>query len=367
MSGQVYAHVGQPFREAHYDLLIIGAGRMGAALARFIMEQQPQTRLLLAEEGGLPNEEGATILAPGVWHSFVPPEQAQRAADTRDLLAEALTVCGVLDLSADEGGGQVPTDAVWTPELAALVDPAALPVARFDEHGGVYSVASSTLQNAQAAVKAGADLMLNVRCELTGNGHVLLQRLSVTNTHEIVVEQRVSVQADTVVIAAGAAGPPLIEAGLGRVTPHRQAYRQSVRLNLPSTQSSRVVQAGGFILRPQSGGYTVVPPILHPDPCGYTPSGGRLAGVPVGLRREVIESMLDVLDALPALADERLVVGRSIADIPGAWLALPAGGWPLWERLDEQHLLLLGGERADLTGLSVAHELAGELAQARRG
>ncbi|GGR28685.1 hypothetical protein GCM10008957_44860 [Deinococcus ruber] len=361
MSGQVYAHVGQPFTASSYDLLIVGAGRMGAAFARFVMERAPGTRLLLAEEGGLPNEEGATILAPGVWHSFVPPEQAQRAAVTRDLLAEALNVCGVLDLCTDERGDLVPTDAVWTPELEALVNPAALPFARLDERGGVYSVASTTLQNAQAAVQAGADLMLNVRCELAGGGRVLLQRLSVTNTHEIVVEQRISVRADTVVIAAGAAGPPLAEAGLGVVTPHRQAYRQSVRLNLPSAPSSRVIQAGGFVLRSQSGGYSVLPPILHPDPCGYTPSGGRLAGVPVGLRREVIESMLDMLDALPALADERLVVGRSIADIPGAWLALPAGGWPLWERLDDQHVLLLGGERADLTGLSVAHELAQEL------
>ena len=83
--------------------------------------------------------------------------------------------------------------------------------------------------------------------------------------------------------------------------------------------------------------------------------------MPVGLRREVIESMLGSLDTLPALANEALVLGRSIADIPGAWLALPVGGWPVWERLDDQHVLLLGGPRADLTGLSVARELAGEV------
>ena len=269
----MYAHVGQAFSHAHYDLLIVGAGRMGAALARFVMEAAPRMRVLLTEEGGLPNEEGATILAPGVWHGAVPPEQAQRAAVTRELLGDALNVCGVLDLFAEKTGSVSPTAEFWTPDLEALIDPEVLPFARLDERGGTYSVASQTLQNAQAAVQAGADLMLNVRCELEGSGRVKLQRLSVTNTHQIVVDHCAVVNADTVVIAAGAAGPHLIETGLGIVTAHRQAYRQAARLNLPSTQGSRVLRAGGFVLRPQSGGYSVVPPISHPDPWGYTPVG----------------------------------------------------------------------------------------------
>jgi hypothetical protein len=68
------------------------------------------------------------------------------------------------------------------------------------------------------------------------------------------------------------------------------------------------------------------------------------------------------MEGLPALATEALVPGRSIADIPGAWITLPHGGWPLWEQLDAAHWLLLGGERADLTGLSVARQLAEALA-----
>ncbi|WP_425146008.1 FAD-dependent oxidoreductase [Deinococcus sp.] len=363
LSGQVYAHVGQAFRELRYDLLIVGAGRMGAALARFVMEAAPQVRLLLAEEGGLPNEEGASLLAAGVWHSFVPPEQRVRTERARQLLGESLNTCGVLQGRADPHPGFSPLRDFWTPELDALIDPEVLPFARLDARGGSFSVGSQTLQNAQTAVKLGADLMLNVRAELLGGGGARLHRLSVTNTHQVVVDHSVTLRAGAVIVAAGAAGAHLVEAGLGLITAHRQAYRQSPRLNLPSGPGSRVLRASGFILRPHSGGYSVTPPTVHPDPWGYVPSGGRLAGVPVGLRRELIESVLDNLEALPGLGGEGLVVGRSSADIPGAWVALPAGGWPLSERLDGQHWLLLGGERADLSGLSVAEELALEIAK----
>ncbi|WP_350244620.1 FAD-dependent oxidoreductase [Deinococcus sonorensis] len=353
----MYAHVGQSFASRAYDVLIVGAGRMGAALAWQLRQRAPHLSLLLAEEGGLPNEEGATILASGVWHSDVPDEQRERAERTRALLGERLQPCGVLTLS--EQGGVPPS----VPYPASLADAAVLPGLRLDPRGGVYSPASVTLDAGQQAVRLGADLMLNVRCELRGGGQVALHRLSVTNTHQVVVDHTVTVTAAQVVIASGAAGPHLIENGLGQPTRHRQAYRQLPRLNVPSGPDSPVVRACGFVLRPHSGGYVVTPPILHPDPWGYQPVGGRLAGVPVGLRREVVDSLLPHLEALPALASEALVVGRSSADIPGAWLALPEGGWPRWDRLDEQHVLLLGGPHADLTGLAVAEELAEALAQ----
>ncbi|WP_407540890.1 FAD-dependent oxidoreductase [Deinococcus radiomollis] len=379
MSGQVWAHVGQPFVSTHYDLLIVGAGRMGAALARFLRETAPHLSLLLAEEGGLPNEEGASILAAGVWHTRVPQEQRQRAEDTRTLLGEALNACGLLELRpgpgiagpgiAEVGPGFSPVSEFWIPGLEGVVDPQALPFARLDTRAGTYSAGTLALKCANAAITAGADLMLNVRAELcgldsAGRAQVRLHRLSVTNTHEVVVDSSVNVTAGRVVVAAGAAGPHLAEVGLGAVTPHRSAYRQTPRLEVPSTPASPVLQSGGLLLRPRDGGYTVIPPAAHPDPWGYVPTGGRLVGVPVGLRRETLNAVLEVMDGLPALATEALVPGRSIADIPGAWVALPGGGWPLWEQLDAAHWLLLGGERADLTGLSVARELAEELVKA---
>ena len=371
VSGQVWAHVGQPFGSAHYDLVIVGAGRMGAALARFLRELAPQLSLLLAEEGGLPNEEGATILAPGVWHADVPPAQLARAEETRALLGDVLNVCGLLDLSAEGGADLSPVSELWTPELAALIDPGVLPFARLDARAGTYSAGSVTLANANAAIHGGADLMLNVRAELCGTGadglvaggpaHVRLHRLSVTNMHEVIVAQSVSVTAGRVIVAAGAAGPHLAEVGLGVVTPHRMAYRQTPRLEVHSAPGSPVLCCAGLLLRPRDGGYTVIPPIPHPDPWGYVPTGGRLVGVPVGMRRETLDALLENMDGLSVLAGEGLVLGRSIADIPGAWIALPDGGWPLWKRLDAAHWLLLGGEQADLTGLSVARELAAEL------
>jgi D-hydroxyproline dehydrogenase subunit beta len=376
--GTVWAHVGQTFAPSHYDLLIVGAGRMGAALAHTLRRLAPGSTLLLLEEGGLPNEEGASILAPGVWHAQapgaqVPGAQQTRAERTRHLIGEALNVCSVLELAAEQESGYVPSADVLTPELAALIDPAELPYARLDARGGTYSVGGLTLANATAAVGLGADLMLNVRAELMGpeltgagsNGiaHVRLHRLSVTNTHEVIVDHSVSVTAGRVIVAAGAVGPHLIESGLGQVSPHKVAYRQTPRLEVASSAASAVLSCGGLLLRPRDGGYTVVPPIPHPDPWGYVPTGGRLVGVPVGLRRETLDAVLKAMDGLSVLAGEGLVLGKSVADIPGAWLALPEGGWPLWERLDAAHWLLLGGERADLTGLAVAEELAQELAR----
>ena len=136
---------------------------MGAALAHSLRELSPQFSLLLAEEGGLPNEEGATILAPGVWHADVPLGQSARAEETRALLGDALNVCGLLDLSTEAREGFPSVVEVWTPELAALIDPEVLPFARLDRRAGTYSAGSVTLADANAAIGSGAALMLNGR------------------------------------------------------------------------------------------------------------------------------------------------------------------------------------------------------------
>ena len=130
MSGQVWAHVGQPFESIHYDLVVVGAGRMGAALAHSLRELSPQFSLLLAEEGGLPNEEGATILAPGVWHADVPLGQSARAEETRALLGDALNVCGLLDLSTEAREGFPSVVEVWTPDWTGVPEPTAREASR---------------------------------------------------------------------------------------------------------------------------------------------------------------------------------------------------------------------------------------------
>jgi len=150
-------------------VLIVGAGRMGAALARFLRVARPDLSLLLAEEGGLPNEEGATILAPGVWHADVPPERREEAERTRVLLGDALTPCGLLDLQGQAGPGTRPVSEVLGPDLLDWIDAGVLPHVRLDGRAGVYSAGQLTLGHAQTAIREGADLMLNVRAELHGH------------------------------------------------------------------------------------------------------------------------------------------------------------------------------------------------------
>ena len=87
--------------------------------------------------------------------------------------------------------------------------------------------------------------------------------------------------------------------------------------------------------------------------------------MPTGLRRETLEDLVAAMPALPALGTEALESGRSISDIPGAWLALPGGGadgLPLHEQVTGGVYLLLGGPQADTLGLSVAYDLAATLA-----
>ena len=371
-AGPVWAHVGQHFTEEAFDIVVIGAGRMGAACAFYLRELAPQRSLLLVEEGGLPNEEGATILAPGVWTAQdIPAGQEAQAEWTREQLLGALGSGKTLEveqrplvhlLPAGEGSGLVPTlDALADfPEALALLDPARLPVARVDPRALTYRPGSVALLAAQQAIGQGAGLLLNTRAELVPGG-VRLHRLTVTNTHQIVVHETRQIRADVIIVAAGAAGPALVEQGLGLHTRHGRAYRQFPRLDLLSEAQTPVLRASGLTLRPQNGGYTLVPAIHHRDPHGYHPAGGSLTGVPTGLRRELLEDLVGLMDAVPALAGEGLELGRSSADVPGAWLALPGGrpdAPPQAEELAPGLHLLLGGPLADTLGLAAAHELA---------
>lgn len=362
-AGQVWAHVGQAFTESEYDLLVVGAGRMGAALALYLRQLVPEHSLLLVEEGGLPNEEGATILAPGVWTALdLTPEQREAARWTREQLAAFGDIQFQPRPLLDLGTGEEATEAVLAghPKALALIDPAALPTARLDPEAATYRPGSVALKAAQSAIGAGAHLMLNARIRLVPGG-AELERLTVTNTHQVVVHETRRVRASVTLVAAGAAGPGLVEHGLGVHTRHARAYVQYPRLECPSLDTTPVLRAGGLTLRPQTGGFTLVPPIHHRDPHGYQPGGGHLTGVPTGLRRETLEDLVERMEAVPALATGALVLGKSSADIPGAWVALPGGkvdAAPLHEEVSPGVHLLLGGPQADTLGLWTAHELA---------
>ncbi|MBZ9714150.1 FAD-dependent oxidoreductase [Deinococcus multiflagellatus] len=372
--GRVWAHVGQPFAPSPYDVAVVGAGRMGAAAALFLRQRAPALRVLLVEEGGLPNEEGATILAPGVWSRLGLDPALHPAADWTRAALQALGDVGwesrpLVTLHAGAAPGRVPTLealAPW-PDSLALVDPAALPWAELDRDAATYRPGHAALHAAQAAIRAGADLLLNTRAAPQPGGRLCLERLTVTNTHQIVTHETLTVPARAVVLAAGAGGPWLAECALGVHTRHARAYRQTPHLAVPSTAQSPVLRAGGLTLRPQHGAYTLIPPLHGRDPHGYQPAGGQLTGVPTGLRRETLEDLVALMDALPVLATDALHLGRSLADVPGAWLALPGGrpeGLPTFEVLDEHTWLLLGGPQADTLGLHAAQGLAEAVAAA---
>ncbi|UQN05131.1 FAD-dependent oxidoreductase [Deinococcus sp. QL22] len=386
-AGQVWAHVGQSFSETEYDIVIIGAGRMGAACALYLRQLMPGSRLLLTEQGGLPNEDGATILAAGVWtvQDIPDGDSAQlwkeRANWTRAQLAAQTASIGngiqfqsrpLLSLHPKAALQRVPTAEALAayPGSLALLDADLLPFAEADLTAAAYRPGALAAAQASAAVRAGADLMLNTQAHLVPGG-VRLDRLTVTNTHQIVTHETHTIRAGFVVVAAGAEGPELLEQGLGIHTTHARAYRQTPRLNAPSDSGgsgadlSPVLRVDGLTLRPQNGGYTLYPRIHHRDPHGYAPTGGRLTGVPVGLRRETLEDLVGLMDALPVLGTEALETGRSLADVPGAWLALPNGRTdapPLHQRVLPDVSLLLGGPLADTFGLAVAFDLAASLA-----
>ncbi|EYB68435.1 FAD dependent oxidoreductase [Deinococcus phoenicis] len=374
-AGRVWAHVGQAFAEWEYDVVVVGAGRMGTACALFLRRLAPGLRLLLVERGGLPNEEGATILAPGVWTALdVPPGREReaawvRAALERDFGDVTFQTRALLELHAGEGEGHVPTADLLAhfPEAAGLLDPAALPWTRLDGEAATYRPGAVALACGQGAVRVGADLLLNTHAHLTPGG-VRLDRLTVTNTHQIVTHETHELRAGVVVVAMGADGPHAAEHDLGVHTAHGRAYRQTPRLNTASSDRTPLLRAGGLTLRPQHGGFTLIPPIHHRDPHGYLPGGGRLTGVPVGVRRETLEDLIRLMDALPPLATEALEVGHSLADVPGAWLALPGGRTetpPVHQRLTDGVHLLLGGPLADTLGLAVASDLAAQIAGVR--
>jgi hypothetical protein len=376
--GQVWAHVGQSFTPQDYNVVVLGAGRMGSALAFYLRHLAPQLRLLLIEEGGLPNEDGATLLAPGVWTGWdVPEDRWSQAAWTREQLETAFGNISfqprpLIELFAEDGPDRTPAaDALAPfPDALAMVDLEALPFARVDAQAATYRPGALALAAAQQAVKAGADLMLNARAHATlspqgSGGRVVIERLSVTNTHQIVVHETHHLRAETLVLALGADGPHAAEHGLGRHTTHARAYRQTPRLNMPSSDLTPVLRVAGLTLRPQNGGFTLIPAVHHRDPHGYAPTGGHLTGVPTGLRRETLEDLVALMDALPPLGTEALGLGRSLSDVPGAWLALPGGepgGLPLHQPLASGVHLLLGGLHADTLGLAVAHDLAAMVA-----
>ena len=387
-----------PARDA-YDIAVLGGGLLGAAVAERLRALAPERSLLLVEQGGLPNEDGATVASPGL---IPPPASAAVEGDRPDLplalawvrswLTEALGPsraaadagrAGWLALVSD-GDGDAGAAAAGPPEAPRalgelLPEPAAEVVCALTGvspdrpawllEGGYVSAEALALALAGTAVRAGADLMLNTRALPHGATRIVLERLAADRRMRVGVHARQAVTASVVVVACGAAGAELAEQGLYRPTGLSSAFLQYPRVRLEARLRGRglpgaplpAISLAGWAWRPTSEGALLVAPPPPPDPEGFLPVGGRLLGVPVGLRREMLDRLLAAPALAPLLASGRLELGKSVRGVRGARVSVPGDGRPVARRLDDGWWLLAGGSRGLAHDLAAAVRLAADV------
>lgn len=357
-----------------YDVAVLGAGMLGLACAYYLRRLAPDASVVVVERGGVPSEDGASYASPAVLEPPAEPAAASRAAWVRERLADLAGETGVhrphdvpfrpvglLRLApGPDAGGHAALPAEARRAVAALVDAEGLG-ASFVPEGGYGSAEAVALHYGHGAVRLGADLLLATRARPLGGGGLELERLAFERDMRLRVVRRDRLRADRVVVAAGAASAALLEAGLGRPVTLPRAFEQYPRLEargrLPLADGRvalPVIAAPGATLRPHGDGLLVVPDPLAPDPAGYRPVGGRLLGVPVGLRRELVDALL-AAPRLRFLAWEGLDLGKSAERLRGAWQLL---GPTRAEALGEGWVLLAGGRDGFALGPAAAWEAA---------
>jgi glycine/D-amino acid oxidase-like deaminating enzyme len=393
MPGHVLNRADQDLPREHYDTVVIGGGLLGLAAAFYLRKFAPSRSVLLVEQGGIPSEEGETHFSPAIHHHFFRDEEMRRRARwwsgvlnhperesgvsiamknafapvgyvTTDAAAIEMATTEADGLriapAADYGGTMVERFFAFAPETTLALDPA----------GGCGNAEALALHFGFGAVALGADLCLNARAAFDRTGDVRLDRLTINNQMQIEIARQSRVRAGTLIIATGAATGPLIEHQLGELTPFRRYFAQFPRLDFDpefklradGTLDLPVVSAGDLTIRPHLNGAIVVPAPLPPDPDGYTPQGGRLMGVNVGLRKELLTRFVDRMAAIPALALPSFNLGKASRNLRGAWEALTPAGSPEFQRVaDLDVYALVGGPLGFSLGPATALELAAHL------
>lgn len=414
MAGLVLNRADQPLPSSRYDLLVIGAGVLGLACAYYLRRLLPDASVLIVEQGGVPSEEGASYVSPAVVGCLgaEPAGGGEAAEAARAWRRRAAWSLGVLadpqaalastrpeGVFRPVGWCRFETAGVGGPEgrdgpdadgftvlptarfladlprarrraLEALVDLGGLDRCLFDERGGYGSAEALALHYGYAAVGAGATLLLNTRVNPFDPHAVTLERLAYTRTMSTEVVARQRVEAALVVVAAGAGAAELIESGLGLVEAVPRAFRQYPRLErdarLPLVGGRvdlPVVEVAGVTLRPQGEGLLVIPPPQGADPAGYRPVGGRVMGVTVGVRREILDALLNRADRLPLLDWPGFNLGKTVSRVRGAWQALTPSGLPRVEPLaGGAWWLVLGGRHGFALAPALGYELAARVA-----
>ncbi|MDQ3398700.1 MAG: FAD-dependent oxidoreductase [Deinococcota bacterium] len=392
--GKVMNRAGLTLPRTHYDKVVVGGGLLGLACAFYLRRLLPGETLLVVEADGIPSETGASYVSPALAHRAFGDAALRRRALwavrtlqtleaetglTRPshpafyrvgwvrLSAEPEAVQGLQTLALENFLATLPQ--AGRENLAALVNLAGVSWALYDHEGGYGSAEAAALSYGQAAVTAGADLLLNGRAGLSSAG-LKIERLEFDRAMRREVVGDEAVTADTVIVAAGARTRAVVEEGVGRRLPVAASYMQYPRLQADARlrlEAGRVVmpvvEHWGLSLRPQGEGVLLVPPPLRPDPEGFEPEGGKLAGVPVGLRDELVEALLERLEAFPCLSWASLNLGKTVVNVRGAWDVHTPAGRPEWLEVTGTDVwALLGGREGVTLGVAAAYDLAAHLA-----
>ena len=233
--------------------------------------------------------------------------------------------------------------------------------------GGYVRAEAAALAFGREAVRLGADLVLNTRARVIGSGELVLERLEIDRRGVLSVARRDRLQVGAVVVAAGSSGAALLEDALARPVLLPSAVRQYPRVlrrapTLPGL-AAPAIELEGWVLRPAPAGWLLVPPVLPPDPAGYEPPAGRLMGVTVGVRRELLELLLSTPVLEPLLASGRLDLGKAPRNVRSARQSVPADGRAVaWRPGPEPWWLLAGGERGVDADVAAAARVASEVA-----
>jgi len=365
----------------HYDVGIVGGGLLGLSCAFWLKSLEPDLKVLIVEQGGIPQEGGATQNSSGLFSLANLEERQNEARWTLKILQDLEQITGIQRphdpkfqqvgwltlLSEGVEKALEPNlkflSSAARANLERLVNLWSVNRAQYEPQGGFGSASSAALHFGFGAVAKGADLMLSTRARSEAGSRTLtLERLDIDRRMVVFVARQERVEVDKLIVAAGADTPSWLEQNLNLPLELPTHYVQHLRISESAAlerQNGEVVmpvlERGGLVLRPHLGGVLISLPPIAADPADYVARGATLFGVPVGLRREYLNLVLEGMDALPCLSWPELNLGKTALELLGAWEV--AREYPGWLEVKAQVYALFGGRRGFELGLSTALDL----------